>query len=232
MQANRPPQPAARALEAQAVVPGTLDLSTLEERCIREIESGCLADPTHARFSLELLRRATSQDSQQAWQAWQRCFGEILRSWLRCHPRAEEACRFDSEEHYLAQSFACFRQVIADHQQFECPQLSTALTYLRACLNGVLLDALRTNVRPKGTASREPAHSAVQPGGDYQDAQQLWECIQDLFPGGRERWMAYLLFHCHLSPSAIFCLAPHQFRDMQEIGHVRRQILEGIRLRL
>ena len=57
MQANRPPLPATRALEAQAVVPGMLDLSTLEECCMREIESGCLADPTRARFSLELLRR-------------------------------------------------------------------------------------------------------------------------------------------------------------------------------
>lgn len=56
-------------------------------------------------------------------------------------------------------------------EELECSQLSTALIYLQTSLNGVMLEGLRTHVRPKGTASREPAHSAEQPGGDYQDAQ-------------------------------------------------------------
>jgi hypothetical protein len=54
--------------------------------------------------------------------------------------------------------------------------------------------------------------------------------MQGLIPDAREQWVAYLHFHCHLSPSDIFCVAPHQFRDVQEIGHVRRQILQRILL--
>src|SRR6266851_3022091 len=107
MQANEQSQSEARAMEERAVVPGMLDLSTLEERCMSEIENDCLGDPTNARFSFELHHRATWQGNQEAREAWQRCFSGILRSWLHRHPRSEEACRFDSEEHYLAQGFEC-----------------------------------------------------------------------------------------------------------------------------
>lgn len=110
MQANQQLQSVARAMEERAVVPSLLDLSTLEERCMSEIENGCLGDPANARYSLELLRHATSRDNQEAREVWQRCFGEVLRSWLYRHPRSEEVCRFDGEERYLAQTFECFWQ--------------------------------------------------------------------------------------------------------------------------
>jgi hypothetical protein len=205
-----------------------LNLSTLEERCMSEIENDCLGDPTNARFSFELLHRATWQGNQEAREAWQRCFSGILRGWLHRHPRKEEVGRFDSEEHYLAQGFECFWQAIADQQQLEFLQLSTVLRYLQACLNGVLLDSLRTKVRPKGIPLQEPAHSEEQPGEDHPGDHQLWERIQRLFPDVRERRVAYLLFHCHLSPRAIFCFAPQEFRDVQEICLLRRHILERI----
>ena len=114
-------------MEERKVATTTLNLSTLEELCRSEIVSNCLGDPTNARFSFELLRHATSQDNQGAREAWQRCFGEVLRSWLRRHPRTEEACRFDSEEHHLAQTFECFWQTVADWQLIEFTELSTAL---------------------------------------------------------------------------------------------------------
>jgi hypothetical protein len=217
-------------MEERAVVPSMLDLSTLEEHCMSEIENGCLGDPINARFSFELLRHATSQDNQEAREAWQRCFGEVLRSWLRRHPRTEETCRIDSEEHYLAQTFECFWQTVADWQLRACTSLPTVLRYLQACLNGVLLDSLRTKVRPKEIPLQESAHSEEQPGRDHPGDRQLWERIQRLFPDVRERRVAYLLFHCNLSPRDIFCFAPQQFRDVQEICHVRRHILERILL--
>jgi hypothetical protein len=94
MQAKQQSQLEARALQEPSRAPRLLDLSTLEVCCSREVEKGYLADPTTARFSIELLHRVTSQDNQQAWEAWQRCFAEVLRRWLRRHPRAEQACHF------------------------------------------------------------------------------------------------------------------------------------------
>ena len=207
-----------------------LDLSTLEERCISEIENDGFRDLTNAQFSLELLHRATWQGNQEAREAWQRCFGEVLRSWLHRHPRSEEACCLGSEEGYLAQTFERFWQTVADGQLQASTLLPTVLRYLRVCLHGVLLDSLRSQVRPKEIPLREPADSDGQAGGDHPGAHQLWERIQGLFPDVREQRVAYLLFHCHLSPREIFCATPQQFRDVQEIGHLRARILERILL--
>jgi hypothetical protein len=217
-------------MEERAGVSSMLDLSTLEERCMSEIENDGFRDLTNAQFSLELLHRATWQGSQEAREAWQRCFSGIVNGWLHRHPRKEEACRFDSEEHYLAQTFECFWQTAADWQLRACTSLPTVLGYLQSCLNGVLLDSLRTKVRPKRIPLQEPAHSEEQPGGGHPDAHRLWKRIQGLFPDTREQRVAYLLFHCNLSPGDIFCLTPHQFRDVQEICHLRARILERILL--
>ena len=46
----------------------------------------------------------------------------------------------------------------------------------------------------------------------------------------REQRVAYLLFHCHLSSREIFCVTPQQFRDVQEISHLRARILGRILL--
>lgn len=217
-------------MEERAVVPGMLNLSTLEEHCMRKIENDCLGDPTNARFSFELLRHATSQDNQEAREAWQRCFSGILRGWLHRHPRTEEVCRFDSEEHYLAQAFERFWQTMAERRQLECTALSTALIYLQASLQSVLLDTLRAHAGPRRITPPESPNAGVLHRKDDLNARQWWECIQQLFPDGRERRVAYLLFHCNLSPQDIFCFAPQEFRDVQEIRHLRLHILERILL--
>jgi hypothetical protein len=178
----------------------------------------------------EALLRQVLEGDQEAWAGVEQSLGETMRSWLRGHPSKEAACCWESEEHYVSLAFERFRQAVTAGQLRACTSLPTVLRYLQACLNGVLLDSLRTKVRSKGIPLQEPAHSEEQPGGDHPGDRQLWERIQRLFPDVRERRVAYLLFHCNLNPRDIFCVAPQQFRDVQEIGHVRRHILERILL--
>jgi hypothetical protein len=196
--------------------------------CRSEIEHACLKYAVNAPFSFELLRRATSHDNQQACEAWQRCVASVLRSWLRRHPRAEQACHVDSEEGYLARTFECFRLAMAAGQLQACTSLPTMLRYLQACLNGVLQDALRSKTRPQGISLQEPADVEEQPERDSPDAHHVWAHIQALFPDTREQRVVYLLFDCNLSPEEIFCLTSQEFKDVQEIRHLRREILQRI----
>jgi hypothetical protein len=217
-------------MEERAVVPSMLNLSSLEEHCMSEVANDCFRDPANARFSFELFHRAASQGNQEAREAWQRCFSGILRGWLHRHPRKEETCRFDSEERYLTQAFERFWQTMAERQQLGCTALSTALKYLQASLQGVLLDRLRAHARPRRIAALKSRNAGVLRRKDDMNARQWWERMQQMFPDVRELRVAYLLFHCNLSPRDIFCFAPQEFRDVQEICHLRRHILERILL--
>lgn len=179
-------------------------------------------------YTLELFRCAIVQSDQDARRCLEHCLGAILRDWLHRHPRREEACQFDSEEHYIAQVFEQFWRITASHQQLEFTQPAAALRYLLATLNGVLLDTLRAHTRPSASPPLELAIAAGLQGEGNRERRVLWERIQGLFPDVRERRVAYLLFHCNLSPKDILRHAPQEFRDVQEIGHLRARILERI----
>src|SRR5438105_3667977 len=76
----------------EGVTPGDMTLAVLEKHCMMEIdryyhESICKED-----YGLEMFRRATVLHDPFAWEALQRCFSGITRSWLRRHPRCEMAC--------------------------------------------------------------------------------------------------------------------------------------------
>jgi hypothetical protein len=73
----------------------------------------------------------------------QYCFSGMIRGWLRRHPKREMACRLESEENYVAQTFERFWQAAAFNQRVEFSTLAAALQYLRASLNGAILDMLR-----------------------------------------------------------------------------------------
>jgi DNA-directed RNA polymerase specialized sigma24 family protein len=205
-----------------------LDLSTLEERCMSEIENDGFRDLTNAQFSLELLHRATWQGSQEAREAWQRCFSGILRGWLHRHPRKEEACRFDSEEHYVAQAFERFWKATACNQQLEFRTLAAALQYLRACLHGAILDTLRTYQRP-GDASRYASGAPGEPSiDDVTGESGLWDILKGMLSNPREQRLAYLLFHCGLKPREIVHVCSPEWSSVPEISVLRHTIMERV----
>ena len=177
---------------------------------------------------MDALLSQVLEGDQEAWAAVEQCLGETVHSWLQVHPSKEAACRWESEEYYVSLAFGYFRQTLTTGQLRACTSLPTVLRYLQACLNGALLDTLRAYRGPKGIALQEFTHLEEYPGGDNQGTRQLWEGVQRLFPDPRERRMAYLLFHGNLSSREIFCLAPQEFRNVQEICHLRAYILERI----
>src|SRR5436309_4452806 len=197
-----------------------MSLPELAAQCLRELGNYRRGEPCTDTYVLELLRRATIQDKQEAWTWVQHCFGGMVRGWLRRHPQREVACRLESEENYVAQTFERFWQASAFNQQVEFSTLAAALQYLRASLNGVILDMLRAYARPG-----EPGEPQVE---DQAASLELWEIIQRVLPSKREQRLAYLLYHCNLKPREIVRFCQKEWPDVQEIYCLRRTILERL----
>jgi hypothetical protein len=212
----------------RAVALERLTVSELAEQCLQEINAYRRGDPSTEVSSVELLRRATIQRDQEAWAALQQCLAKVVRSWLRGHPSREVAGRLDSEENYVAQAFERFWWATTQSQQIEFHTFAAALQYLRASLNGALLDTIRAYVRPKETLLPEPGQAGepwTEEGGESQD---LWEVIRSLVPDPREERLAYLLFHCGLKPREIVRFCPQEVCCVQDIYRVRRTIVERL----
>jgi hypothetical protein len=179
--------------------------------------------------SLELFRRATVDHDHQAWELLQRRFYEIVLSWMRRHPKREIAGRLDSEDNYVAQAFERFWQATAFNRALEFTSLAAALTYLRASLNGAIMDTLRMYARPREAPLPEPGYGA-EPAAEEADTEgdELWEALRSLLPQEREQRLAYLLFHCGLKPREVVRYCPQEFSDVREVYRLRRNIIERL----
>jgi hypothetical protein len=165
---------------------------------------------------LALLRQAILQEDQDAWLVVQQCLTEIVKGWLDRHPRKAEACRLDSEEHYIAQAFARFYQA-ATQRQGALSQLSSAMSYLCMSLNSAILDMLRASARPLKLSELDTSTTA----------REAWQMLKKMSLNDRDQRIAYLLFHCGLGPKEIAHAFPEEFHDEREIALLRWAIIVG-----
>jgi hypothetical protein len=98
--------------------------------------------------------------------------------------------------------------------------LSEALLYLRASLNGAILETLRDSKRP-GVVSRPCPDGEVRT-----DRREVWDRLQAMLSGERERRLAYLFYNCGMSPAEIVLCCPQEWSDTSEVTRLRRIILE------
>jgi hypothetical protein len=202
-----------------------MSVPVLAALCLRELSNYCQGEPCTETYAVELFRRATVQGNQEA-RAWvYYCFRVVVRGWLRSHPRREAACCLESEEHYVAQAFERFWQATVSTQRLEFSRLAAALQYLRACLNGAILDTLRVSARAREVGLPEPGEPKVE---DCTDSSEAWRGLKTMLPNVREQRLAYLLFHCGLGPGEIVRFCPQEFSDVSEISRLRQNIMERL----
>ena len=204
-----------------------LSVSALVEQCQQEIQAYRHGEPSNEAYGLELLHRAIIQGDQIAWAGLQQCLGEMVRGWLRCHSSREAACRWESEENYVALAFERFWQATVQ-QRVAFETFAGAVVYLRASLHGAILDTLRVYSRPKEVSLPEAGGPGEPYGEDQTDRNEVWKILQTMLPDGREQRLAYLLYHCGLKPREIVRFCPQEWRDVQEIYRLRRNITERL----
>ena len=166
---------------------------------------------------LELLRRVSIYGDLEAWAAFQQSLEETVLNWLHAQSGSQAACRVRSERHFVALAFERLWQA-AVQGQVTCETLSEVLLYLRASLNGAILDALRVSSGPKGVSSSRPDME------EHLDSNKVWDRLQALLSSERERRLAYLLYHCGLDPAEIVRYCPQEWSDVHEVVRLRRTI--------
>jgi len=174
-------------------------------------------DETGEVSRLELWRRASQQGDQQAWAAFQQSLEETVLAWFHAHPSREAASRVQSESHIVARAFEQVWHLVVQGQ-VAGQALSEALVYLHASLCGAILEGLRV-ARRAGAASSLPDREEPSKSG------VVWDTLQAALSNGRERRLAYLLYHCGLSPAEIVCCSPQEWSDVREVARLRRRIL-------
>jgi hypothetical protein len=169
---------------------------------------------------LELLCRASTYGDLQAWAAFQQCLEETVLTWFHDHPAREAMCHVQGERQFVAQAFERFWQTVVQGQ-VTCETLSEVLVYLRASLNGAILETLRVSSRPRAVCERMDCERDLE---GYADSYKVWGWVQARLSNRREQQLAYLLYHCGLEPAEIVRYYPQEWSDVHEIARLRRSI--------
>jgi hypothetical protein len=172
---------------------------------------------TLAVSRLELFHRASTHGDLQAWAAFQQGLEGTVLTWFHDHPGSEAACRLQSERHFVVLAFERLRQAVVQ-RQIACETFSEVLLYLRASLNGAILETLRVSERTGAVSSLWPDVE------DCHDRGELWDKLQARLSNRREQRLAYLLYHCRLEPAEIVRYCPQEWGNVQEVARLRRTI--------
>jgi hypothetical protein len=205
-----------------------MNTTQLAAHCVGEINNFRNGEPSTETCSLELIRRAMVQGDQEAKVWVEHCFGELVFSWLHCHPRGQAACGLDSEKNYVVQTFERFWQATALTQYIEFKSLVSVLQYLHACLNGAIVDTLRAYSRSKEILLPDPVESEELRIEDKFESNELWDTLKKVIPDANEQRLAYLLFHCGLKPREIVLYCPQEFSDIHDIYRMRSNMMNRL----
>ncbi|TMD45956.1 MAG: hypothetical protein E6I90_06455 [Chloroflexi bacterium] len=203
--------------------PRSMSLSELTSRCMSEIQKYNQREPHNDQCCLEIFRRALLQQDSRAWSVLTERFHGIVLSWVRRHPQREAVRDIDSEENFVALTFERFWRVTVRNKTLEFTTLAGALVFLRACVNSVIIDTLRSQKEIPIPENFE----RVAPEPD--ESNQRWEVIKGFIPNAREKRLAYLLYYCGLKPRQIVQLLPREFNDVHEIFRLTRNIIDRLR---
>lgn len=212
-------------------LPDQMSLSALADRCISEIQHYRHKEPYNDRYCLEMFHRAMVKHDPDAWELLQQRFTPTVKAWMRNHPQRDIACRHQSEEDYVADTFVRVWQA-SIRNRLEFDSLAAALSYLKISLQMAVIDRLRAYSRPKEAPLPDPGsdayHSEEPATEDEYGSDEMWEIIRNLLPNRRERRLAYLLYHCGLKPREVLRYCPNEFNNIQEIYRLTRNILERL----
>ncbi len=179
-------------------------------------------DETHEVSSLELMHRAKTHGDLQAWATFQQSLEETVLTWFNAHPGSEAASRVQSERHFVALAFEQLWQAVLQGQ-VTCETLSAVLVYLRASLNGAILETLRVSSQPEALSQRILGERDLE---GHLESHEVWDRFAARLVSERERRLAYLLYHCGLQPAEIVRGSPQEWSDVHEVVRLRRIILE------
>ncbi len=119
-----------------------MSLAALADCCTSEIQHYRHKEPYDDQYCLEIFHRAMVRHDPQAWELLQQRFTPTVKAWMRNHPHRDIACRHQSEEDYVADTFVRVWQA-SMRNRLEFDTLAAALSYLKISLQGAVMEIVR-----------------------------------------------------------------------------------------
>jgi hypothetical protein len=180
----------------------------------------------HDRYWLEMFCRALKENDQCIQKWLQQKFSAIIINWMHNHAKGNLAYRLHSKEYYIIETFRSFWSTLREQQEFELESMADVLSHLYVSMNGVILETLRNDMSPQATQIRSTGSGSEVLSNENDYGQEIWGLIESQLANAHERRIAYLLFQCALKPVEIVESFPDEFKNVNEISRIRRNVMD------
>jgi hypothetical protein len=205
----------------------------------RQLAAGCRhqrADRSHEPFCFELFRRALAEQSQEAWQAIDRQYDRLMRSWIAEFAQTNEGVGSSTLDELTADAFYAFWRSYTAEKLQKAMGLASVLAFLKSCAVTSVLQAKRKQRRSvqqtelvfeggEATVAELPAgETPTQAVLQGISAAELWQIVDECCLNEQERVLVRMSFVADLKPRSILDLYPGLYVDVEEIYTVRRNL--------
>jgi len=210
-------------------------LASVAQRCAHETHRFYRRQDYDPWFCFELFRRAIVDRCQQAWSYLDAQYGAEVEGWVKRHS-AFPSC--GEEPDYLVNcTFERMWAALSPDRFADFGTLPALLSYLKVCVNSVLLDLVRIVERQGVVARLESEDLVGDPGTTDVEKEAIgivqgeafWEAIGARLKNEKERQVVYGLFVLGLAPRDIYAQHPDLFCSVQEVYRVRENVLARLR---
>lgn len=206
----------------------------------RSLADGCAdtrVDGAHEGYCLELFRRAIVEHSAESWSAIYTQYRKLVIRWTLESLQTGREVEQGLLDELVLGAFTSFWQGFTAGKLERAEGLASVLKYLKACVFTTVLQ-FRRRASTRQAQSEEPLADGEVVAGmilrspanverevlHAQQAQRLWEIVDQHCLDERERLLARLSFVADLTPNRIMALHPELFASVEEIYSLRRNL--------
>jgi DNA-directed RNA polymerase specialized sigma24 family protein len=213
----------------------SLSLSSIAHRCTNETERYFARQGNDPRYCFELFRRAILHRDELAWKYLYGQYAPLIAVWVRRHPAFSSTG--EEAEDFVDLTLVRIWTALTPDKFAHFSNLASVLSYLKRCVNSVIVDAVRANERAGIDAQAEAVDDEGQPGNQAVEElaltrmqrQALWREIDARLHNEKERLVVYNSFVLALKPRQVYARHQDKFRDVNEVHRIKENVLARLR---
>ncbi len=206
------------------------------------LSQGCQdqkADGSHARYCLELFRRAVSDHDQNCWQLLYETYKGLLCHWVLKYA-AFVGYEVVNPEPLAADTLSAFWSSYTADKLAQAEGLSGVLSYLRTCAATAVKQEIRREdllawqqqTMPVGQNGESAALAVEEPETEVarqMEAQRLWEIVRQVCRDDNDLLLAEMSLSLGMKPSEIMERYPNTFASVEEVYAGLRNLRNRLR---
>ncbi|MEZ4615037.1 MAG: hypothetical protein R2867_05915, partial [Caldilineaceae bacterium] len=183
------------------------------------------------RYCFELMRRALVERNEAAWSMIYQQYHSLVTGWICDHPQFRTT---DEESAYFLNGvFASMWKACTPERFANFPDLPAVLAYLKSCVHTTIINHLRKRRLPVTAMTEELVGTPVEDGLagavlDKMARTDLWQLLDSLLHGEKERFVTELYFIQGMKPRAIYEQHADLFATIQDVYRTKQNLLERL----